>query len=299
MCELNNKFPAKKGTDFICYWADSLPDGGLPKLLKDEKTFSRPIIIRQFGSIDGGIGLTDETKTVEGYIRHQVKERMPSPWCQLQELDDKEISWEELLQEFEKHPGDRNYTANSVGTSYMNDQTIIDGLRRPDIVHDDLFRYMGVDMKDADKQWEGNAKVVPEQGFCLVSMEGSYSLPHFDCYHTWVVNQGFKIWGFANCAENIKRRKTWRVSDGLSKFLDWRFVLLYPGDLMIIRRCLHTVYSPSDGLTWGGHTINAETADIMMEMATAILKNDALTNQVPKQMKNHPRNIMKVSHGWK
>jgi hypothetical protein len=299
MCELNNQFPAKNGTDFIGYWADSLPDGGLAKLLKDEKTFSMPIIIRQFGSIDGGIGLTDETRTIEGFLRHQIKERMPSPWCQLQELDDKEIPWKELLQEFEKHPRDRKYTAASLGTSYMNDRTIIDGLRRPKFLEEDLFRYMGVDMKDADKQWDGDARVVPEQGFCLVSMEGSYTLPHFDCYPSWVVNNGFKIWGFANGAENIELRKTWTVSDGLSKFLDWRFVLLYPGDLLIMRQCLHTVYSPSDGLTWGGHEIDGQTADGMMEMATEILQNDVLTNQVPKQMKNHTRNLLKVSHGWK
>jgi hypothetical protein len=49
----------------------------------------------------------------------------------------------------------------------------------------------------------------------------------------------------------------------------------------------------------GGHSIDAETADCMMEMATAILQNSVLTNQVPKQMKNDIRNLLKASDGWK
>src|SRR5204863_5753271 len=148
----------------------------------------------------------------------------------------------------------------------------------------------------ADKQWKGDTKVVPDQGFCLVSMEGSYTLPHYDCWPSWINNEGFKIWGFAKgCAENIELRKTWRESDGLSKFLDWRFVLLYPGDLIIMRQCLHTVYSPSDGLSWGGHYIDAETAGSTLGMATAIMQNDALTNHVPEKMITYLRDILRVT----
>ena len=33
------------------------------------------------------------------------------------------------------------------------DQAILNALVRPEFLQDDLFRYIGVDMKDADTQW--------------------------------------------------------------------------------------------------------------------------------------------------
>jgi len=300
MCELNNKSPAKSGTDFITYWSDALPNGGMAALMKEERTFSIPVVIRQFGSIKGGIGRTDATMTPEGYFEHQIKQRMPPPYCQLQESEDTHVPYDELLEEFKKAVPDRKYTANVLGSSYMHDQAIIDGLQRPAHLQDDLLRYVAIDMKDAHNQWKGDARVLPEQGFCLVSMEGSYSLPHYDCLPTWVVNQGFKIWGVAKaCEENIEIRKNWMESDGLSKFLDWRFILLYPGDLLIMRQILHTVYSPSDGLSWGGHWIDGETADATLKMAIAIQKYDVLTNHVPDQMENNLCRILQVTSSVK
>ena len=135
----------KHGKDFLSYSYRSLShrkgniDMVLDEILSNASRKNIPILIRGFANINGPMGTSNATATIDGFFQHQERLRMPDPWCQIQ-CDDihgtilKTIGYSDLRSMFAADPDSREFTLNILDLPLQSVVRLLEDVKFPKFI---------------------------------------------------------------------------------------------------------------------------------------------------------------------
>src|SRR5271168_1082672 len=95
MLEMSSQSLAEKNILYYDYFADSPVARYICKLVSRCQTEDKPLIIRHFDG-PGGIGTSDVTRTIDGFLKYQADEHpLATTYCQLESGDGGHKEWED------------------------------------------------------------------------------------------------------------------------------------------------------------------------------------------------------------
>jgi len=270
----------------------------LQKLFVRSATENKPLVIRRFGDSAGGIGTDAHTRSIDGFLGYLERIADTKPDCQIQGRPGSKVDIKDLREQFQSSTELRPQVINVLGFPLMQDPNLSGSIAFPEFLKDcDMLRLGLAAMATNFDQQRNNSLAPNDSGFCVCTMEGSFTTVHQDITSTYIVMAtGSKLWLlFPDTEKNRKKRLSWKPSDGWGVF-EGCFVLdTHAGDLLNIP-CgwHHAVYTPQDSLMHGGHYMMAENVGTNLEMTMRQIDQDGLTNDPLYKLIACYRNLLEV-----
>jgi hypothetical protein len=98
-----------------------------------------PILIRNYGSWDGGIEKKEATMPIDAFLHYQELQNRLSPSCQIQgETQNRDLIYTQLRTDFKTHPDDRDPVVNIIDLPISHDLGFVNGIKYPEFLDSDL-----------------------------------------------------------------------------------------------------------------------------------------------------------------
>jgi hypothetical protein len=268
---------AKANKDYYNYKKGSRSIGAL---LKNPHTMGKPIVSRNSNPYSPKFeGLRHQNNVSESvsWVFADKDSQTKKTWCQIQGHHDggQIMTYKSLYEQFTKRPPVRYGVLNCVDISATDNEYMLHHIRWVPHLKDCLLR----------STVKRSANVFPllrdKLYWVLCGGSGATTTLHMDMLPTMVeMIQGKKLWGLVEeCAENMEVRKTWKETDGLSKFTKVVLVVLEKHQKLIQRaKTFHVVYSINDSVAIGCHFLFGRDLKNTAVGVTHCLEYDGLTN---------------------
>lgn len=306
MAQRCNDPPPKHGRDYLCYSQLTLTQKAdtarqLNEILSKAAQQNIPVLIRDFASIYGPMGRTNETKSIDGYLKYQASRGRPDPSCRVQgEEKHQNLRYDEVRNLFRTKLESREFAVNLLDNPIVGngDLRLQTGFHRPKFISDrDVFDFSLSRPKDAYSLRHG-VPVPSFEGWILVSSYGCHSTIHHDANGTWTaieMQDGTKYWFWVESNEhNVEVRKKHGDFGGVSQYTKVFLARIRTGDLLVMPPGLaHNVFS-EDSIAIGTHFWLRETLGASFTLSESDKRARNLTNDDMKDIKKSWANLIEV-----